>query len=611
MFGSAKYARVRPRMSKPKRLMILRKSKAIRRWLLRNPWVRPMCVFNFAAIRIQQYLRGFIQRRRQLGEMIGRSVKPMKRKAGNKQLDRYLSYMDKCRKQLVSKPTWLDEGFSSWCAVRIQSLWRMHRAYKKRMFGKRLVNQVACIIIQTAWRNHIYRSRVAGLNDLRQPVILDVYVAAQIIQLCWRQHCNRRIYRYFRDLVTKQLKGAPYDLLRSVIPTESHLLDRASGVHVRFRLGGRVFPPKVYFKIYTHRPLCDVNSFAPRNYVNERPADPAQVLNRSSTVAPKTGTGKVQAQALRVGARYFGAVVKTTSVKGTADWYKRDENNDWRPIASHMFENIATPPWFREVAHTSKARPFHFSKLRREEDLRKARKKRRRQWMVKAYLFATTAAATALVQEAEVADVKHPTTADVTGRSSPLQAKLSGHWTGTADQVTSPYAAGCDNTPVSFRYADTKHETASNIIASYYRQSAGQPSSQGRTADIGRNNAGPSAETKAEPKSLRAAAADFKRSFADSEADSKSASSGSLLSRRQHSGGGGLDFKSLGNNNLAAQEALRSSYLQQRTGGVQSTAEVAAAGRWQIGMALRAGSPPGGRGRPAASDGIADIVDWR
>lgn len=42
------------------------------------------------------------------------------------------------------------------------------------------------------------------------------------------------------------------------------------GVHVRFRLGGYTFPPQIYFKIYTHRPLCDVNAFAPRDYMREK-----------------------------------------------------------------------------------------------------------------------------------------------------------------------------------------------------------------------------------------------------------------------------------------------------------------------------------------------------
>ena len=350
---------------KPKRLRILKKSKAMRRWLLCNPWVRPMCVFNYAAVKIQQHLRGFLLRKRKKGGLKPAPSKgPQRKKISNKQLDKYLMFLDKCKSHGKRKPIWLDEGYSSWCCVRIQATWKMHKIRKRAIFGKKLINQVATIIIQTAWRNRLYRNRLAlAALAANQPVLLDVFVAAEIIQLCWRAHCNKRIYKYFRDLVVKKLKGAPYDLLKSIIPNEAHVLDRASGVHVRFRLGGRIFPPKVYFKIYTHRPLCDVNSFAPRNYVSERPADPNQIQNRSETITQKSKNHP----AIRVGARYFGTVVSTTSAAGTADWYKRDECNNWRPIASHMFENIITPPWFKEASHANRPKPFHFIKLRRTE----------------------------------------------------------------------------------------------------------------------------------------------------------------------------------------------------------------------------------------------------
>lgn len=58
-------------------------------------------------------------------------------------------------------------------------------------------------------------------------------------------------------------------------------MDAAAGVHVRFRLGGdqvrpltegisadelRQFPPVIYYKIFIHNSLVDVNSFAPRDY---------------------------------------------------------------------------------------------------------------------------------------------------------------------------------------------------------------------------------------------------------------------------------------------------------------------------------------------------------
>ena len=50
-------------------------------------------------------------------------------------------------------------------------------------------------------------------------------------------------------------RGDPKELLRSINPREAQLADAASGIHERFRLGGTVFPPLVFYKIYTHRPV--------------------------------------------------------------------------------------------------------------------------------------------------------------------------------------------------------------------------------------------------------------------------------------------------------------------------------------------------------------------
>ena len=72
------------------------------------------------------------------------------------------------------------------------------------------------------------------------------------------------ISRIFLKILIK--RGNPSQLLKAINPSEAFLLDSASNVHVRFRLGGEVFPPNIYYKIYLHGPLCDVNSFAPRDY---------------------------------------------------------------------------------------------------------------------------------------------------------------------------------------------------------------------------------------------------------------------------------------------------------------------------------------------------------
>ena len=50
-------------------------------------------------------------------------------------------------------------------------------------------------------------------------------------------------------------------------------------MHVRFRLGGDRFPPLIYYKLYIHSGLCDVNSFAPRDYVGMKKISKKSTVN--------------------------------------------------------------------------------------------------------------------------------------------------------------------------------------------------------------------------------------------------------------------------------------------------------------------------------------------
>ena len=195
---------------RPKRLQILRKVRAIQRWLVRNPWIRPMCVFNYASIRIQQFYRGYIIRKYGLNGVIQKRLNKMKIKSkfkmtkGNQQLDKYLTYLDDCRKYNIPKPSWLDGGYSAWCAVKIQSTFRMQRTRRRYFRQKRLVCQVASIIIQTSWRNHHYAFDEPAVSEKRVPT---PHLAAQVIQLKWRSYCNKRIFYYFLELIKHKLKG--------------------------------------------------------------------------------------------------------------------------------------------------------------------------------------------------------------------------------------------------------------------------------------------------------------------------------------------------------------------------------------------------------------------
>eukprot|EP01031_Cornospumella_fuschlensis_P018301 gene18301-22399_t len=114
------------RNGQPKRLRMFLKSYQMQRWLVKNPWIKPMCVFNFAAVKIQSCMRGFLTRKRLKAKKAPEKKKKKGTKTSNKQLDKYLKYLDEVKAGFRGKASWQSGGFSAWCAVRIQSLWRMH-----------------------------------------------------------------------------------------------------------------------------------------------------------------------------------------------------------------------------------------------------------------------------------------------------------------------------------------------------------------------------------------------------------------------------------------------------------------------------------------------------
>jgi len=375
----------------PKRMTMFKKSKAIIRWLLKNPWIRPMCIFNYAAVILQKIFRGYLVRKnwgvkgsnwkKYLQSKKDKRTSHRKRKQA--MLTKYLTTMDYYRSNPgLRMPFWLVEGYSSWCTVRIQAWWRMIRQYQYYQRQIHVFFRIASMDIQAAWRHHKYivalklgRTRIAK-------TITSYDHGAQIIQLNWRSFCSRRIYGYFRDLLKYKLQGEPLDLLRTIAPGEAHLLDRAAGIHVRFRLGGVMFPPKIYFKIYTHRPLCDVNSFAPRNYTCEVPAGTFQ-----SQVKPEGLVARVkQHSTIKVGSRSFETSL--IMAKNMDQWYRREENNEWRTISSQKVEELFEPPSFMTSAFGKKSiKHFHYSRLQRRQDVVKERKRLKREWMMKAYML--------------------------------------------------------------------------------------------------------------------------------------------------------------------------------------------------------------------------------
>jgi hypothetical protein len=54
--------------------------------------------------------------------------------------------------------------------------------------------------------------------------------------------------------------------MRTINPNEAKYIDSAAGIRIRFRLAGERFPPTIYYKIFTNRPVQDLGANAPRDY---------------------------------------------------------------------------------------------------------------------------------------------------------------------------------------------------------------------------------------------------------------------------------------------------------------------------------------------------------
>ncbi|KAI9175913.1 hypothetical protein H9P43_006277 [Blastocladiella emersonii ATCC 22665] len=226
--------------------------------------------------------------------------------------------------------------FDEFCALKIQAVWRMSRAQRA------LQATIASIRANgTNGINYLEREHLrVHIEELRR----NVDAAATKIQRAWRRFWHRRIYAYLRAVIRARERTDSRSILKFINPNESQLIDAAAGLHVRFRLGGENFPPAVYYKIYVHRPTIDLGSFAPRNYAN--PLD----------VKKKT-------------------------------WYKRFENNGWRPIFTmgNPYEMLNDPVYFK-TTYKKIAYPA-LPSVRREEKI-KQRKQRKVEWMRKMYAAA-------------------------------------------------------------------------------------------------------------------------------------------------------------------------------------------------------------------------------
>ncbi|KAF6254812.1 hypothetical protein COO60DRAFT_1703123 [Scenedesmus sp. NREL 46B-D3] len=211
--------------------------------------------------------------------------------------------------------------------------------------------------IQRYYRGWLCRARAARQKDAqrqRQQAqaaaaagAARLNSAARTIQDAWRRFSSRRIFRYYRDLIKFREAGEPRQMLRCINAREAVLVEPAAGLHVRFRLGGSSFPPLVFYKIFTHRPVTDIGAFGPRNYAAESDAmHGAAALHTKPDAAPAAGSAaprnkqrqRQQYEEFELPAQLREYLRPDGSIgyRSTKGWYRRNDRNGWRPVAERL-----------------------------------------------------------------------------------------------------------------------------------------------------------------------------------------------------------------------------------------------------------------------------------
>jgi len=235
-------------------------------------------------------------------------------------------------------------GFEVWALTRLQAWARMLPWLRYRKTVRMIVFQRAALSIQRGW------SVVAARRAARGHITNRDGAAVFRLQRAWLAFTNRRIFAYFRDMVKFREQGDPAELLRCINPREGSLLDPGAAIHIRFRLGGALFPPTVYYKIFTHGPVTDVGAFAPRDYTDHFQPPPITLHNHAKP----------------------GQALRDTSHAG---WYRRIENNGWRPVAGNVLRDMDS------AASAAKPVLWHHSKVVRRQALEEKRRAKKLHWL--------------------------------------------------------------------------------------------------------------------------------------------------------------------------------------------------------------------------------------
>lgn len=266
-----------------------------------------------------------------------------------------------------------EQGFRQFTATHLQAWYRKEQQRWKYTLERFPLYHIAALQIQYAWKTYCQQKLFASNCPSESPRSR----AARVLQAAWKSYTHRRIFRYYRDLISFQDVGDPSSMLRAINPAEASLLDASMGAHVRFRLGGVSFPPTIYYKIFTKRPVCDLNAFSPKDYTIARQTAPS-----CHSQQPKSkGARRSSTVFIRVGNSYYRA---KQAEEETRHWYRRIENNGWRPVTAKVISE-ATGDVICQATAKRVLPSFHYSKLVRQQDRTTQRRLKKRAWMQKLY----------------------------------------------------------------------------------------------------------------------------------------------------------------------------------------------------------------------------------
>ncbi|KAG6617636.1 IQ motif, EF-hand binding site [Phytophthora cinnamomi] len=362
--------------------LFMRKSRTEKREIILRPWEYPMAAQNLSVILIQKRVRGMLCR-------MHRSVKGASSTKGppertKKPKARIRSPMQQF---VASGGSFSDErGFRNFAATKLQAWFRMERLRWRGTLDRFPLYHIAALQLQYAWKAHyqhkLYQRQASGS---RSAALTPANHSALCIQNVWKSYTHRRIFRYYRDLLSFRSTGDPARMLRAINPSEASLLDASMGAQVRFRLGGLAFPPTIYYKIFTRKPVCDLGAFSPKDYTVARQTAPASHSH-----------DKRRTTYIRVGHSYYRA---RQQAEDTRLWYRRMENNGWRPVTAKVLAEANADPIAQATGGRHAVNGFHYSKLVRQQDRARARRHKKRLWMQKLYAQGLLTAAARPEQE--------------------------------------------------------------------------------------------------------------------------------------------------------------------------------------------------------------------